>query len=57
MPAMPVFYGSFRSAHNALLNTFCDHVIRGGATWQSIEMVGIVTQTGVIGITKTRGSA
>jgi len=51
---MVVLYDSLQLAHKALLNSFYGYVMRGGARWRSMEMAGLVTQTGATIIKLTR---
>ena len=39
-------YDSLQLAHKCILNSFYGYVMRRGARWHSIEMAGIVTNTG-----------
>ena len=39
-------FDSLQLAHKCILNSFYGYVMRRGARWQSIEMAGVVTNTG-----------
>lgn len=41
-----VLYDSLQLAHKCILNSFYGYVMRKGARWYSMEMAGIVTNTG-----------
>jgi DNA polymerase elongation subunit (family B) len=41
-----VMYDSLQLAHKCILNSFYGYVMRKGARWYSMEMAGIVTNTG-----------
>jgi len=41
-----LLYESLQLAHKCILNSFYGYVMRRGARWHSIEMAGVVTQTG-----------
>jgi len=41
-----LLFDSLQLAHKCILNSFYGYVMRKGARWQSIEMAGVVTQTG-----------
>lgn len=43
---MRLLYDSMQLAHKCILNSFYGYVMRRGARWRSIEMAGVVTQTG-----------
>lgn len=43
---MVILYDSLQLAHKCILNSFYGYVMRKGARWYSMEMAGIVTQTG-----------
>lgn len=43
---MIVIYDSLQLAHKCILNSFYGYVMRRGARWYSMEMAGVVTQTG-----------
>ena len=43
---MCVLYDSLQLAHKCILNSFYGYVMRKGARWYSMEMAGIVTNTG-----------
>lgn len=43
---MVVLYDSLQLAHKCILNSFYGYVMRKGARWYSIEMVGVVTYIG-----------
>lgn len=43
---MCVLYESLQLAHKCILNSFYGYVMRRGARWYSMEMAGIVCQTG-----------
>lgn len=43
---MIVLYDSLQLAHKCILNSFYGYVMRRGARWFSMEMAGIVTNTG-----------
>ncbi|KAI0982861.1 hypothetical protein GJ496_006059 [Pomphorhynchus laevis] len=51
---MVVLYDSLQLAHKCILNSFYGYVMRRGARWYSMEMAGIVCQTGSSIITKAR---
>jgi len=44
--SMIVLYDSLQLAHKCILNSFYGYVMRRGARWYSMEMAGVVTQTG-----------
>ena len=41
-----MLYDSLQLAHKCILNSFYGYVMRRGARWYSMEMAGIVTNTG-----------
>jgi len=41
-----LIYDSLQLAHKCILNSFYGYVMRKGSRWHSMEMAGIVTQTG-----------
>ncbi|KAK9798895.1 hypothetical protein WJX73_003389 [Symbiochloris irregularis] len=43
---MVVLYDSLQLAHKCILNSFYGYVMRRGARWFSMEMAGVVTNTG-----------
>ena len=43
---MCVLYDSLQLAHKCILNSFYGYVMRRGARWYSMEMAGVVTNTG-----------
>ncbi|KNC54094.1 DNA polymerase [Thecamonas trahens ATCC 50062] len=43
---MVILYDSLQLAHKCILNSFYGYVMRRGARWYSMEMAGIVTDTG-----------
>ena len=43
---MVVLYDSLQLAHKCILNSFYGYVMRRGARWYSMEMAGVVTNTG-----------
>ena len=43
---MCVLYDSLQLAHKCILNSFYGYVMRKGARWYSMEMAGVVTNTG-----------
>lgn len=43
---MVVLYDSLQLAHKCILNSFYGYVMRKGARWYSMEMAGVVTNTG-----------
>jgi len=43
---LTVVYDSLQLAHKCILNSFYGYVMRRGARWYSMEMAGIVTNTG-----------
>lgn len=43
---MVVLFDSLQLAHKCILNSFYGYVMRKGARWYSMEMAGIVCQTG-----------
>jgi len=43
---MILLYDSMQLAHKCILNSFYGYVMRKGARWHSMEMAGVVTQTG-----------
>ncbi|GFH21469.1 DNA polymerase epsilon catalytic subunit, partial [Haematococcus lacustris] len=43
---MCVLYESLQLAHKCILNSFYGYVMRKGARWYSMEMAGVVTNTG-----------
>lgn len=47
-------YDSLQLAHKCILNSFYGYVMRKGARWHSMEMAGIVTNTGSTIITGAR---
>lgn len=51
---MVILYDSLQLAHKCILNSFYGYVMRKGARWYSMEMAGIVTQTGSSIIKKSR---
>uniref|UniRef100_UPI00358EBC15 DNA polymerase epsilon catalytic subunit A isoform X2 n=1 Tax=Myxine glutinosa TaxID=7769 RepID=UPI00358EBC15 len=51
---MEVLYDSLQLAHKCILNSFYGYVMRTGARWYSMEMAGIVCNTGANIITRAR---
>lgn len=51
---MVVLNDSLQLAHKCILNSFYGYVMRKGARWHSMEMAGVVTQTGSSLITQAR---
>lgn len=51
---MVIYYESLQLAHKCILNSFYGYVVRKGARWYSMEMAGIVTDTGSAIIKRTR---
>lgn len=51
---MCVLYDSLQLAHKCILNSFYGYVMRRGARWYSMEMAGIVTNTGAAIIQRAR---
>jgi DNA polymerase epsilon subunit 1 len=51
---METVYDSLQLAHKCILNSFYGYVMRKGARWRSMEMAGIVTDTGARLITQAR---
>lgn len=51
---MVVLYESLQLAHKCILNSFYGYVMRRGARWFSMEMAGIVCQTGSSIITRAK---
>lgn len=49
-----VLYDSLQMAHKCILNSFYGYVMRKGARWYSMEMAGIVTNTGGLIIRRAR---
>lgn len=49
-----VLYDSLQLAHKCILNSFYGYVMRKGARWYSMEMAGIVTNTGGMIIRRAR---
>lgn len=49
-----VLYDSLQLAHKCILNSFYGYVMRKGARWYSMEMAGIVTNTGGLIIRRAR---
>ena len=49
-----VLYDSLQLAHKCILNSFYGYVMRRGARWYSMEMAGIVTNTGGLIIRRAR---
>lgn len=49
-----VLYDSLQLAHKCILNSFYGYVMRKGARWFSMEMAGIVTNTGGLIIRRAR---
>ena len=49
-----VLYDSLQLAHKCILNSFYGYVMRKGARWYSMEMAGIVTNTGSLIIRHAR---
>lgn len=49
-----VLYDSLQLAHKCILNSFYGYVMRKGARWYSMEMAGIVTNTGGLIIKRAR---
>lgn len=49
-----LIYDSLQLAHKCILNSFYGYVMRRGARWHSMEMAGIVTNTGSALITRAR---
>ncbi|TFJ85676.1 hypothetical protein NSK_003184 [Nannochloropsis salina CCMP1776] len=47
-------FDSLQLAHKCILNSFYGYVMRKGARWRSMEMAGIVTDTGARLITQAR---
>lgn len=45
---MILLYDSMQLAHKCILNSFYGYVMRKGARWHSMEMAGVVTQTGTL---------
>ena len=43
---MVVLFDSLQLAHKCILNSFYGYVMRKGARWYSMEMAGVVTNTG-----------
>lgn len=43
---MIILYDSLQLAHKCILNSFYGYVMRRGARWYSMEMAGVVTNTG-----------
>ena len=43
---MGILYDSLQLAHKCILNSFYGYVMRKGARWYSMEMAGVVTNTG-----------
>ena len=41
-----MLYDSLQLAHKCILNSFYGYVMRRGARWYSMEMAGVVTNTG-----------
>ncbi|CDS37731.1 dna polymerase epsilon catalytic subunit a [Echinococcus multilocularis] len=52
--ALVVLYDSLQLAHKCILNSFYGYVMRKGARWHSIEMAGVVCNTGANIITRAR---
>ena len=50
-----MLYDSLQLAHKCILNSFYGYVMRRGARWYSMEMAGVVTNTGAE-IIQVRGS-
>ena len=51
---LTVLYDSLQLAHKCILNSFYGYVMRKGARWYSMEMGGIVCETGAAIITLAR---
>ena len=49
-----VLYDSLQLAHKCILNSFYGYVMRKGSRWHSMEMAGIVCNTGATIITRSR---
>lgn len=49
-----VVFDSLQLAHKCILNSFYGYVMRKGARWRSMQMAGIVTDTGARLITQAR---
>eukprot|EP00737_Agarophyton_chilense_P000701 gb/GEZJ01000776.1/.p1 GENE.gb/GEZJ01000776.1/~~gb/GEZJ01000776.1/.p1 ORF type:complete len:1790 (-),score=227.93 gb/GEZJ01000776.1/:5472-10268(-) len=49
-----VLYDSLQLAHKCILNSFYGYVMRRGARWYSMEMAGVVTNTGGLIIRRAR---
>lgn len=49
-----VLYDSLQLAHKCILNSFYGYVMRKGARWYSMEMAGVVTNTGGLIIRRAR---
>ncbi|VDK32832.1 unnamed protein product [Taenia asiatica] len=52
--ALVVLYDSLQLAHKCILNSFYGYVMQKGARWHSIEMAGVVCNTGANIITRAR---
>jgi DNA polymerase epsilon subunit 1 len=52
--AKEILMDSLQVAHKCILNSFYGYVMRKGARWRSMEMAGIVTNTGAQLITQAR---
>ena len=52
--SMVVLYDSLQLAHKCILNSFYGYVMRRGARWYSMEMAGVVTNTGAAIIQRAR---
>lgn len=51
---MAVLYDSLQLAHKCILNSFYGYVMRKGARWYSMEMAGVVCNTGASIIKRAR---
>jgi len=51
---MVVLYDSLQLAHKCILNSFYGYVMRKAARWYSMEMAGVVTQTGAAVIRRAK---
>ncbi|VDM17454.1 unnamed protein product [Hydatigera taeniaeformis] len=52
--ALVVLYDSLQLAHKCILNSFYGYVMQKGARWHSMEMAGVVCNTGANIITRAR---
>lgn len=52
--SMAVLYDSLQLAHKCILNSFYGYVMRKGARWYSMEMAGVVCNTGANIIKRAR---